>query len=127
MSAVGDTLQAVGTHAAADPLARPGEIDLTAHVDFAALGAAARLGGARWHGLLSQGQFLHRLGIAARADRLKAAASPAQVAAIDAAVQRLTGPAPGMGELFKVAAVAHPAIPALPGFEVAAAAGKEIR
>jgi NADH dehydrogenase [ubiquinone] 1 alpha subcomplex assembly factor 7 len=127
VSAAGDTLQAVGAHAAADPLARPGEIDLTAHVDFAALCAAARRGGARWHGLLPQGQFLHRLGIATRADRLKAAASPAQAAAIDAAAQRLTGPAPGMGELFKVAALAHPAIPALPGFEAALAGGEEIR
>ena len=42
-SAVGDTLQAVGRHAYADPLSAPGTIDLTAHVDFQAL--AKRGGG----------------------------------------------------------------------------------
>ena len=39
--AFGDTLQAVRGHAYADPLAEPGEADLTAHVDFAALARAA--------------------------------------------------------------------------------------
>ena len=45
--AFGDTLQAVRRHAFADPLAEPGEADLTAHVDFAALAEAARAAGAR--------------------------------------------------------------------------------
>ncbi len=40
-SAPGDTLQAVRGHAFADPLADPGEQDLTAHVDFQALANAA--------------------------------------------------------------------------------------
>src|SRR3974390_1849046 len=35
-SAAGETLQAVGAHAYADPLTRSGELDLTAHVDFEA-------------------------------------------------------------------------------------------
>ncbi len=38
----GDTLQAVRGHHYADPLAAPGEADLTAHVDFAALADARR-------------------------------------------------------------------------------------
>ena len=37
----GDTLQAVFRHAYADPFEAPGERDLTAHVDFSALAAAA--------------------------------------------------------------------------------------
>ena len=41
-SGVGDTLQAVRRHRFADPLAAPGEADLTAHVDFAALKETAR-------------------------------------------------------------------------------------
>ena len=45
-SAVGDTLQAIGRHAFADPLATPGELDLTAHVDFEALMRAAASTGA---------------------------------------------------------------------------------
>ncbi|MEM7522995.1 MAG: SAM-dependent methyltransferase, partial [Pseudomonadota bacterium] len=42
----GDTFQAVRGHAYADPLVAPGAADLTAHVDFAALAAAVRFGGA---------------------------------------------------------------------------------
>ena len=45
-SAVGDTLQAVGRHAYADPLTAPGSIDLTAHVDFQALARAVEAMGA---------------------------------------------------------------------------------
>ena len=43
----GDTLQAVRRHAFVDPLLAPGEADLTAHVDFAALGRVARDCGGR--------------------------------------------------------------------------------
>ena len=38
----GETLQAVGDHAFKDILESPGEIDLSAHIDFAALGEEAR-------------------------------------------------------------------------------------
>ena len=41
-SAAGETLQAVGGHAFANPLLTPGEVDLTAHVDFQALRARGR-------------------------------------------------------------------------------------
>ena len=41
-SGTGDTLQAVRRHRYADPLALPGETDLTAHVDFAALKQSAQ-------------------------------------------------------------------------------------
>ena len=43
--AAGDTLQAVRRNAFADPLAEPGEADLTAHVDFAAPRRGRRGGG----------------------------------------------------------------------------------
>jgi SAM-dependent MidA family methyltransferase len=65
--AAGDTLQAVRDHAYADPLATPGEADLTAHVDFAALAAAARAAGAATAGPVGQGEFLRGLGIETRA------------------------------------------------------------
>jgi SAM-dependent MidA family methyltransferase len=116
-SGFGDTLQAVGRHRYADILARPGEDDLTAHVDFAALGRAAGRTGARVWGPLPQGVWLRRLGIDARAAQLKAGA-PALAAQIDAAVDRLAGSGPGqMGALFKVMAIAHPRLPPPPGFE----------
>src|SRR5262245_37150166 len=121
-SAVGETLQAVADHRFADPLDAPGEADLTAHVDFQALGDAAAREGARQHGPLPQGEFLRRLGIAERAGKLKARATAEQSAAIGAAFDRLTGRgADQMGELFKAMAIADPELPPLPGFETGAA------
>ena len=65
-----ETLQAVGGHRFADVLAEPGEDDLSAHVDFAALAAAGKRGGASVFGPVTQGAFLANLGIAERAEQL---------------------------------------------------------
>jgi NADH dehydrogenase [ubiquinone] 1 alpha subcomplex assembly factor 7 len=117
-SELGETLQAVGEHNYADPLVVPGVVDLTAHVDFEALVHAAESMGARAHGPLTQGEFLTRLGIEARAAALKASATPDQVMEIDSAIVRLTDMSrTGMGELFKVIGLAHPALKSLPGLE----------
>jgi NADH dehydrogenase [ubiquinone] 1 alpha subcomplex assembly factor 7 len=117
-SGVGETLQAMSHHGYTDPLAAPGEADLTAHVDFRALGRTAATAGARVHGPITQAEFLRRLGIVERAGRLKARATADQAAQIDAALARLIAPgATGMGELFKVMAFSEPNIDALPGFE----------
>jgi SAM-dependent MidA family methyltransferase len=70
ISAPGDTLQAVREHKFASVLDRPGEQDLTAHVDFDAVAKAARNSGASVTALVSQGQWLERLGIGARAEAL---------------------------------------------------------
>ena len=114
--AYGDTLQALKRHAFVDPLAEPGEADLTTHVDFHRLAQAAIAGGARAHGIALQGDFLKALGIEARAAALKARATPAQAADIEKALARLTERGPtGMGELFKVLAVTDRAIEAVPG------------
>src|SRR5262249_10839353 len=40
-SGPGDTLQAVGGHVFVNPLLSPGDVDLTAHVDFEWIGSAA--------------------------------------------------------------------------------------
>ena len=117
---LGETLQAVRGHAPTKPLANPGEADLTAHVDFSALARAAMGAGATVYGPVEQGDFLRRLGIEARAARLKRDASAEQARTIDSALARLTGGnapgSPGMGRLFKVLAVACPACPAPAGF-----------
>ncbi len=117
-SRLGETFQGVRGHAYADPLSDPGEVDLTAHVDFAALAHAATASGVQAHGPVMQGEFLARLGIAQRAARLKVSATPQQAADIDAARTRLTAP-DQMGDLFKVLAIAPPSLGALPGFEAA--------
>jgi SAM-dependent MidA family methyltransferase len=114
-SAAGDTLQAVGEHAFANPLGSPGQLDLTAHVDFEALAVAAESIGARSHGPVTQAEFLRALGIHSRASTLKANGRPDQVASIESAVARLTGEGPkGMGRLFKVIGFSHPKLGPLP-------------
>jgi SAM-dependent MidA family methyltransferase len=117
-SALGDTLQAVGSHAFADPLSSPGMIDLTAHVDFEALAQAAESIGTVGYGPVDQGALLRRLGLDMRAVALKRKATQSQRQAIDAAVARLTaGGREGMGRLFKALGLAHPSLGKLPGFE----------
>ncbi len=111
----GDTLQAVRAHRFDDPLAHPGEADLTAHVDFTALAEAAQAGGAAVPKALTQGEFLQRLGLAERAAVLARGKDEATRRAIEAAVQRLAGD-DGMGRLFKAFAVAEPGLP-LPAFD----------
>ena len=112
-SAVDDTLQAVRQHQPVPALQAPGEVDLTAHVDFAALARAAE--GAKLSPVIGQGAFLRRLGIELRAERL-AAVHPQQAGDLIAGCHRLINPA-GMGTLFKVLAIASPSSPDLPGFE----------
>jgi SAM-dependent MidA family methyltransferase len=117
----GDTLQAVRRHRFTDPLAEPGEADLTAHVDFAALSRVAAQAGAAVHGPATQGNFLRALGIEARAERL-ARSAPLAKGGLKAASRRLTGSGAGeMGALFKVLAFSDPRIAALPGLARAVA------
>ncbi|MBY0323493.1 MAG: SAM-dependent methyltransferase [Reyranella sp.] len=110
--ALGASLQAVRGHRGADILDRPGETDLSAHVDFAAL---ARATGGPTFGPVRQGDFLRRLGIAERAKALKARATEAQRATIDAASARLIAP-DQMGTLFRVLAVGDDRSAAPAGF-----------
>lgn len=108
----GASLQAVRAHRGAGILDRPGETDLSIHVDFAALAAAS---GARTFGPLGQGAFLSALGIVQRAESLKARASIEQRHAIDAALSRLID-ADQMGTLFRVLAVGDDRSAAPAGF-----------
>jgi NADH dehydrogenase [ubiquinone] 1 alpha subcomplex assembly factor 7 len=97
----GASLQAVRGHRGAVLLDRPGETDLSAHVDFAALAQAT---GMPTFGPVGQGEFLRRLGIMQRAGTLKARAGKEQSGAIEAALARLIAP-DQMGTLFRVMAV----------------------
>jgi len=115
---LGETLQAVAGHSFTDPLRAPGEADLTAHVDFAALAQSAQIIGGRIHGPISQRDLLRGLGIDKRAAALKTRA-PERAAEIDQALARLTATGPrGMGELFKALAIADSKLGKLPGFEM---------
>jgi NADH dehydrogenase [ubiquinone] 1 alpha subcomplex assembly factor 7 len=114
-SAPGDTLQAVRGHGFAPVLDRPGEQDLTSHVDFEAVASAAREAGAAVTALVRQGDWLGRLGIDARADML-ARSNPDHAGGVHSALERLTAP-DQMGALFKVLAVHAPDWPVPAGFE----------
>ncbi|UXX82149.1 class I SAM-dependent methyltransferase [Roseovarius pelagicus] len=99
---LGDTFQALSGHAPTDPLAAPGNADLTAHVDFEALAQSAAP--AAHSRLIPQGVFLERLGITPRAQTLANGMRGAALEAHIAAHRRLTHPEE-MGTLFKVMAL----------------------
>ena len=110
----GDTFQALKSNRYADPLDEPGEADLTAHVDFAALKASAKGAGAVVSGPITQKQLLEGLGIHLRANRLKSA-TPTHAEEIDEAVERLIDESQ-MGNLFKALALSKTDSEELPGF-----------
>ena len=110
----GETLQAVRGHGFANPYDTPGEQDLSAHVDFTTLAAAAQAEGAVVWGPVDQGEWLVRLGIDARAAAL-ARATPDRAGSIAADRMRLVND-DAMGRLFKVLAMTAPGWPAPAGF-----------
>ena len=112
---VGDTLQAVRRHKKVDPLAHPGQSDLTAHVALGSVAAAAEGAGTTVWGPLAQGTFLERLGIHQRLEKLARTASAEQLAVLASGFDRLVA-TEQMGELFKVIAIASTAMPVPPGF-----------
>ncbi len=118
VSGVGESVQAVRAHRRHEVLDEPGSADITAHVDFDALGRAAGESGAAVHGPRDQGPFLRALGIETRAAALLRKASPSQRLDITSALGRLTDPGQ-MGALFKVLVVQHPRLPRPAGFEAA--------
>ena len=115
----GETLQAVAGHKFADVLMNPGASDLSAHVDFQALGDAAVRGGASVCGPVEQGPFLLSLGLAERASRLtvstRSGAGLIEQEQVQLAVERLTSPEQ-MGTLFKALAIVPKTAPTPPGF-----------
>ena len=113
VGAPGDTLQAVRGHRYAAVLDKPGEQDLTSHVDFEAVTHAARESGAAVTQVVPQGEWLIRVGIEARAQALSRA-NAERAEDIQAALHRLTSSAE-MGTLFKVIAIHSPDWPAPAG------------
>jgi SAM-dependent MidA family methyltransferase len=114
-TSAGETLQAVKAHVYADPWMEPGELDLTVHVDFEALGAAAADSDVRLFGPVAQGDFLTRLGIDARLASLSRSAPP-RADEFRSARDRLVSPEQ-MGTLFRVLGLAGPGWPQLEGFQ----------
>jgi len=115
-SDAGETLQAVRRHRHHDILKAPGDADLTAHVDFSALAAAAAAAGAIPFGPITQGAFLSGLGIEARTEKLAANRTSKQADLLRSGCHRLID-AQEMGTLFKVLALTASGLGIPAGFE----------
>jgi len=86
-------------------MSNPGEADLTFHADFPAVIEAAEQEGAET-AILTQAQFLARMGIGERAEAL-VRARPDKAALIGRQLNRLVG-GDQMGELFKACVIHSP-------------------
>jgi NADH dehydrogenase [ubiquinone] 1 alpha subcomplex assembly factor 7 len=106
-SAPGDTLQAMRTHGFVDVTERPGEVDLTSHVDFQALGRALKEGGAAVHRPMTQRDFLLAMGLEQRFELLERRADAIVTSTLRRQMARLADENQ-MGNLFKVLAATSP-------------------
>jgi SAM-dependent MidA family methyltransferase len=97
------TLMAYRQHSATpNPYEAPGEQDLTAHVNFTALSAAAQENGMQAQPLLTQSQFLMGIGETSQfADAFEDCRLPQERAKVALQLKHLVTPA-GMGESFHV-------------------------
>jgi SAM-dependent MidA family methyltransferase len=97
------TVMAYRQHSASpNPYEAPGEQDITAHVNFTALAAAAEQNGMHAHKLLTQSQFLLGIGQANQfADAFEDCRLPQERAKVALQLKHLVTPA-GMGETFHV-------------------------
>jgi NADH dehydrogenase [ubiquinone] 1 alpha subcomplex assembly factor 7 len=105
----GDTLRGFKDHQLVDYLSSPGESDVTADVDFDSCARAAAQSGAAAIGAIPQGEFLVRMGIAARAEQLIDAPNTTDDQAYEllASVRQLIDDK-DMGKRFKVLTVLDP-------------------
>jgi NADH dehydrogenase [ubiquinone] 1 alpha subcomplex assembly factor 7 len=110
------SLRGIAGHRFVDFLSNPGSVDLSADVDFAALSImASTVDSAAAIGPVSQGEFLQRLGLAARLTRA-VHATPAERDRLCAEATRLAHP-DEMGAIYKVLAIVHAdACKGTPGF-----------
>jgi len=118
------TLMAYRQHSATpNPYEAPGEQDLTAHVNFTALSAAAQENGMQAQPLLTQSQFLMGIGETNQfADAFEDCCLPQERAKVALQLKHLVTPA-GMGESFHVLVatkgVAPPRVEGLSGLSFA--------
>ena len=103
---IGDTVQAVSAHRFASMFDRPGESDITAHVDFLQLKQAAECAKMKTFGPMPMGEWLLRLGLETRVRQLVGRASEEEANETRGRVARLVDPAQ-MGVLFKVLALTN--------------------
>lgn len=104
------TLRGIQAHRTVSPFTKPGQVDLSADVDFVALADAALAAspGVEVHGPVEQGAWLEAMGIRARADMISGGVEGDEErkkrvrAAVERLVERGRG---GMGKLYKTMAI----------------------
>jgi SAM-dependent MidA family methyltransferase len=103
-----DTLMTYRQHrASGNPYEAPGEQDITAHVNFTALRAAAEQGGLDYLALLTQAQFLMGVGEPTQfAEAFEDCRLPQERAKVAMQLKHLVTPA-GIGEIFQVLLFSH--------------------
>ena len=104
----GDSLRGFKRHQQVNIYSEPGLVDITADVDFATCAKHASMKGAKVFGAVAQGDFLMRMGIVERLERLieLPTTTEEQATTMVTAFRRLVGEADnGMGKRFKVMAL----------------------
>ena len=104
MSGIGDTLQAVSKHKFKSVLEKPGQSDLSSHVNFRLLKEIAIKKNLYVSPVKEQRNFLLELGIKERFKSLTKNVSSALAETVDSEIKRLIDP-DKMGSLFKVIAI----------------------
>ena len=104
ISGVGDTLQAVNNHEIKSVLEKPGQSDLSSHVNFNFLKKIARKKKLYVSPLIYQQRFLLELGIKERLKSLTKNVSSPKAEKVTSEIKRLIDP-DKMGTLFKVIAI----------------------
>lgn len=106
-----NSLRGIRSHSPCSPFATPGQVDISADVDFVALADAALKASpnVEVHGPMEQGDWLQTMGIRERAEQLLSKLGPAdteQRARIGGAWERLIERGGGgMGRIYKVMAI----------------------
>ena len=104
ISGIGDTLQAVSSHKFKSVLEKPGQSDLSSHVNFKLLKEIASKKNLYVSPVKEQQNFLLALGIKERLESLTKNVSSTIAKTVDSEIKRLIDP-DKMGSLFKVIAI----------------------
>lgn len=106
-----DSLRAFKKHNQVNFLSEPGLVDMTADVDFSAIGRAAESRGAKVMTAIGQGEFLMRMGIVERVEKLIdiPATTDEEATILVSSMKKLVMDGKGnMGTRFKVMSISHP-------------------
>ena len=113
-----DSLRGIRDHKFCHPLERPGDIDLTADVDFAAVRRAVECldGNVHVHGPTTQSEFLQKLGAVERFNQLQRSVDPSGREELESQFRRLLDPS-AMGRVYKCLCISSSDIEGIVGFD----------